>query len=307
MAGCRSVGKSRVGQRDDVDGLAAGDRSAPGSRLRARSTVAPAVTSLSSSDLEVLDAAAAHRDVALGHHGADGERAGDDAVRHRLVQRCGQGCSPSTPSISSVERADARRAGRPSRSAARTGRRSPARGRRCRSPWCPWPAPRPSAGSRSLRRSGSPARSSRPAADPARAMRKPCSVSTVAPSFCRPLMCMSSPRLPIASPPGSATLASPRRATSGPEHRDAGPHPAHQVVVGLGADLRRHVDRDACRRDASAVARPAADVLDAAPQAAQHLAHDVDVEDVGHRRTASVRPSASSAAAISFSAEFFAP
>ncbi len=50
----------------------------------------------------------------------------------------------------------------------------------------------------------------------AAATRKPCSLCMVAPSRSRPEMCMSSPREPIASPPGSATLAEPHRATSGP-------------------------------------------------------------------------------------------
>ena len=48
------------------------------------------------------------------------------------------------------------------------------------------------------------------------ATRKPCSLTMVAPSRSRPEMCMSSPREPIASPPGRATRALPHRATSGP-------------------------------------------------------------------------------------------
>ena len=48
------------------------------------------------------------------------------------------------------------------------------------------------------------------------AMRKPCSLRTVAPSRSRPAMCMSRPRLPMLSPPGRATSASPQRASSGP-------------------------------------------------------------------------------------------
>ena len=48
------------------------------------------------------------------------------------------------------------------------------------------------------------------------ATRKPCSLTIVAPSRSRPEMCMSSPREPMASPPGSATRAEPQRATSGP-------------------------------------------------------------------------------------------
>ena len=48
------------------------------------------------------------------------------------------------------------------------------------------------------------------------ATRKPCSLVIVAPSRSSPEMCMSRPREPIASPPGSATRAVPQRATSGP-------------------------------------------------------------------------------------------
>ena len=48
------------------------------------------------------------------------------------------------------------------------------------------------------------------------ATRKPCSLWIEAPSRSRPEMCMSSPREPMASPPGSATRALPQRATSGP-------------------------------------------------------------------------------------------
>jgi hypothetical protein len=48
------------------------------------------------------------------------------------------------------------------------------------------------------------------------ATRKPCSLTMVAPSRSRPEMCMSSPRDPMASPPGRATRAEPQRATSGP-------------------------------------------------------------------------------------------
>ena len=44
----------------------------------------------------------------------------------------------------------------------------------------------------------------------------PCSPVMSAPSRCRPVTCMSSPREPIASPPGWATRTRPRRANSGP-------------------------------------------------------------------------------------------
>ena len=47
-------------------------------------------------------------------------------------------------------------------------------------------------------------------------MTKPCSTSTCAPIASRPRRCMSTLRLPMLSPPGSATRASPHRASSGP-------------------------------------------------------------------------------------------
>ena len=104
-------------------------------------------------------------------------------------------------------------------------------------------APRPSAGSRSRRRSGSPATGSRRAAGRrTSATTKPCSMRTSAPSSVSPVMCMSSPREPMLSPPGSATCARPQRATSGPEHADRGAQPAHQVVGRLVPRLLGHVD-----------------------------------------------------------------
>ena len=45
---------------------------------------------------------------------------------------------------------------------------------------------------------------------------KPCSIAICAPSACRPLMCWSTGRAPIAQPPGSDTRACPCLATSGP-------------------------------------------------------------------------------------------
>jgi hypothetical protein len=55
-----------------------------------------------------------------------------------------------------------------------------------------------------------------PARRGAVATRNPCSLTMRAPSRSSPAMCMSSPREPMASPPGRATLAEPQRATSGP-------------------------------------------------------------------------------------------
>ncbi len=53
----------------------------------------------------------------------------------------------------------------------------------------------------------------------ARALMKPFSTLISAPSACRPLMCWSTGREPIAQPPGSETSAAPWRASSGPSTR----------------------------------------------------------------------------------------
>jgi len=50
----------------------------------------------------------------------------------------------------------------------------------------------------------------------ASATRYPWSTCTVAPSRVSPSACMSRPRDPMASPPGTATSAVPQRAVSGP-------------------------------------------------------------------------------------------
>ena len=49
-----------------------------------------------------------------------------------------------------------------------------------------------------------------------RACTNPCATSTSAPIDSRPRRCMSTLRLPMLSPPGSATRASPQRASNGP-------------------------------------------------------------------------------------------
>ena len=51
------------------------------------------------------------------------------------------------------------------------------------------------------------------------ALMKPFSTTISAPSACRPLMCWSTGREPIAQPPGSDTSAAPKRASSGPSTR----------------------------------------------------------------------------------------
>ena len=90
---------------------------------------------------------------------------------------------------------------------------------------------------------------------------------------------MSSGREPIASPPGSGTTARRHRATSGPEHAHRRPQLRHRPVVGLGARLAPGRRWPPCR----------ASTVDRAAQAAQHVGHQRDVEDlraVGDRRRA---------------------
>ena len=61
-----------------------------------------------------------------------------------------------------------------------------------------------------------------PRSSEASATTAPCSMRVVAPSFSKPVWCISSGREPMASPPGSATLACPQREVSGPRtHTDA--------------------------------------------------------------------------------------
>ena len=66
------------------------------------------------------------------------------ATMRSVTVRCSTGCSRVDALDHQGRGGDARRCGRPSRPASGTGRRSPARGRRCRSRWCPRRAPRPS-------------------------------------------------------------------------------------------------------------------------------------------------------------------
>ena len=87
------------------------------------------------------------------------------------------------------------------------------------------------------------------------------------------------------------------------EHADRGPHPAHEVVVGLGGPGSSGTSIVTVPPSVG----PAGRAPTVAAEPAQQLGHDRDVEDVrdvGDRRA---RPGASSAAAISFSTVFLAP
>src|ERR1700682_3305681 len=78
----------------------------------------------------------------------------------------------------------------------------------------------------------------------ARATYSPPSSSILAPIRRSPRRCCSTRRMPISSPPGFATRASPRRASSGPQKRKGGAHrPCHRrqdLAAGepLGVDLK---------------------------------------------------------------------
>ena len=71
---------------------------------------------------------------------------------------------------------------------------------------------------------------------------KPCSTSTSAPIASRPRRCMSTLRLPMLSPPGNATRASPQRASSGPSTLNDAAHLRHELVRRLGVQLAGRVD-----------------------------------------------------------------
>ena len=119
---------------------------------------------------------------------------------------------------------------------------------------------------------------------------------------------MSSPREPIASPPGRATLARPTSGDERAQHGDRCPEAAYELVGGLVVELLGHLDRGAAgRRLAGRVGVAGVGDLDGAAELAQQLAHHGDVEDVRARCGSPTGPGASSAAAISFSAEFLAP
>ena len=99
---------------------------------------------------------------------------------------------------------------------------------------------------------------------------------------------MSRGRDPIASPPGNATLALLATADQRPQDAHRGAELAHcgevRMILGLSGDVIRTV-------------APSSSTV--APQSAQHLRHQRDVEDVRAIREVLV-PSAKSVAAISF-------
>ena len=119
---------------------------------------------------------------------------------------------------------------------------------------------------------------------------------------------MSRPREPIASPPGSATLARPQRATSGPStliearSRRTRSYGA-SWPSSSGTSMVTVPDVDSMVGSATA----GCSIATVQPSSASSWAITCDVEDVRARCVTVVRPGASSAAAISFSALFFAP
>ena len=105
----------------------------------------------------------------------------------------------------------------------------------------------------------------------ARASMKPCSTSSSAPIASSPRKCMSSLRLPMLSPPGSATRASPQRASSGPSTLiDA----RIRLTSSYGAS-------GVSGPEVSIVSSSGAGPLDVGADRAQHVEHDVEISDRG--------------------------
>ena len=104
----------------------------------------------------------------------------------------------------------------------------------------------------------------------ARASMKPCTTSISTPIASRPRKCMSSWRLPMLSPPGIATRASPQRASSGPS-------------TLIDARMRRDQLVGRLRRGAGPTASICSSVgagpLDVRADRAQHVDHHVEVGD----------------------------
>ena len=275
--GCRSVGEARVGQRHDVDRASAGGPSRPGSRRRCPAPTAPAVRQLVQRDLEVLRAArcapcTSPRVIAAAN-------AQVPATMRSGTTSCARSArSRSTPSIVSVDVPTPSIFAPISLQHLRRGRRSPARGPRCRSPWCPRRAPRPSAGSRWRRRSGSPARSvapvqaaGRPGDDEAvLAVELGAQLGQAGRCACR------AAREPIASPPGMRDLG---LAAAG----DAAAR-ARRSRRACGAPGRSRPGARARPGRRSTTVATSGVVVDRAAEPAQQLGHDLDVEDVGAPR-----------------------
>ena len=185
-------------------------------RRRPRRRPAPAA-SISARQVDRRGRRAA-RQLAAGDRRRHRIGAGLDAVGHH--GDASAPCRRSTPSIVMVSGADALDAARPcaTRQSARSmisGSRAALTSTRRR----PWPAPPPSAGSRSRRPRPSGRRTSapfRPPWAPWPGHSRRCS-SISAPSSSSPLRCRSTGRVPMAQPPGSETsrLAA-ARASSGP-------------------------------------------------------------------------------------------
>ena len=189
-----------------------------------------------------------------------------------------------------------------------TGRRSPARGRRCRGRVVPSASTAaisrfsvaPTHGKSSQR--VAPRSRSRHLGDDEAVLdaRRRAEVA-------QPAMCMSRPREPIASPPGSATLGPTAPGDQRPEHRDRGAQPTDQVVRRLVAKLLRHVDdHRATSGPRSGPGRPGARSGGRSP-AAPAVGPSRRRRGCPGRCVITLVPGASSAAAISFSALFFAP
>ena len=98
---------------------------------------------------------------------------------------------------------------------------------------------------------------------------KPCTTSSSTPIASSPRKCMSSLRLPMLSPPGIATRASPQRASSGPSTLIDARMRVDELVGRLRVQRRRRVD----------LQLGGAGPLDVRADRAQHVDHHVEVGD----------------------------
>src|SRR5262245_32681782 len=125
--------------------------------------------------------------------------------------------------------------------------------------------------------------------------RNPCSEENVAPIFSRPLMCRSIAREPMLQPPGIATLALPKRASSGPRTR-------------IDARIRLTSSYGVSAGRTSEVSRTSSPCFHAVPTPRCSSTSTIVMQSWIRGTLRSVnRPSASTAAAMSLSAEFLAP